>query len=59
MPADRHRGLAGMGLVVGPGNRRQPSRCGISTATGLAHLSSRRIIQRYGAHHSDRDDRPT
>jgi hypothetical protein len=59
VPSYPHRIPAGRGLVVGPGRRRQSSRCGISTATGLAHLSSRRIIQRYGAHHRDRDDRLT
>ena len=44
MPSYRHRVPAGMGLVVGPGRRRQPSTCWINTATGLAPLSWRRII---------------
>jgi hypothetical protein len=33
-----------MGLVVGPGRRRQPSRCGIIKVTGLTPLSWRWII---------------
>jgi hypothetical protein len=44
VPSYRHRVPAGMGLVVGPGRRRQPSMCWINTATDLAPLSWRRII---------------
>ena len=44
MSAYRHRVPAGMGLVLGPGHRRQPSMRGINTATNLAPLSWRRII---------------